>query len=268
MTVYLKIRNWERWQSWRGDRGQPPWIKLHRNVMRNPEWVSMTDAQRGQLVAIWLLAADHAGAIPASPAVLRKLCHLDSEPDLNLLVELGFIEPSPEWRQADANVAPPCHPVDPLEEKRIEKKKKRKEEDAPRPKSDATPVVFELPLINGESHPVTEQDCSRYGELYPGLDVNIEIRRMIGWLEAHPANRKTPGGIKRFINSWLSRAQDRARAPITAGMATGVDGRAARNQEAFRAVLAKLGGGDDEDVYPCAVAAGRGVQRTDDRDQD
>ena len=95
-----RIRNWSKWQSYRADRGQPPWIKIHREVMRNVEWVSLTDAQRGQLVAIWLLAADHDGVIPASPSIIQKLCFLDTPPDLELFTEQGFIEP-------DANVTPP-----------------------------------------------------------------------------------------------------------------------------------------------------------------
>ena len=101
----LKIHNWEKWQSYRADRGQPPWIKIHRECMRNVEWVSLTDAQRGQLVAIWLLAADHNGVIPASPLILKKLCHLDTEPNLKLFIEQGFIDGdaslTPERRQHD-----------------------------------------------------------------------------------------------------------------------------------------------------------------------
>lgn len=101
----LRIRNWDRWQSYRSDRGTPPWIKIHRCVMRNPDWVSLSDAQRGQLVAIWLLAADRDGLVPASPAVLKKLCYMDSEPDLKLFMDKRFIEPdanlTPERRQHD-----------------------------------------------------------------------------------------------------------------------------------------------------------------------
>jgi hypothetical protein len=101
----LKIRNWEKWQSYRRDRGQPPWIKVHREVMRNPEWVMLTDAQRGQLVGIWLLAADRDGVIPASPKLIQKLCYMDSEPDLQVFINLGFIEGdvnvTPERRQGD-----------------------------------------------------------------------------------------------------------------------------------------------------------------------
>lgn len=88
---YIAIRNWERWQSYRKDRGQPPWIKIHRRVMRNPEWVSLSDAERGQLVAIWLLAADHDGVIPASPEVVQKLCFMSKCPDFNKFSNLGFL---------------------------------------------------------------------------------------------------------------------------------------------------------------------------------
>lgn len=38
-----------------------------------------------------------------------------------------------------------------------------------------------------------------------------EFRKMIGWLDTHPKNRKTPRGIGKFVNGWLSRAQDSAR---------------------------------------------------------
>ena len=95
----MRIRKWEHWQSYRRDRGQPPWIKVHRELMRNPEWVALTDAQRGQLVGMWLLAADRDGVIPASPDLIRKLCYMDERPDLQVFVRLGFIE-------GDANVTP------------------------------------------------------------------------------------------------------------------------------------------------------------------
>lgn len=103
--TWIRIRKWDKWQTYRKDRGQPPWIKVHREVMRNPDWVALTDAQRGQLVAMWLLAADRDGVIPASPSLIKKLCYLDSEPDLQVFVRHGFIEAdanvTSEWRQHD-----------------------------------------------------------------------------------------------------------------------------------------------------------------------
>lgn len=106
----LKIHDWDEHQTYRKDRGQPPWIKVHRHIMRNIKWVALDDSERGQLVAIWLLAADHDGSIPASPSMVQKLCFMSSEPDLNKFIDLGFLESdgchgdakaAPVWRQSD-----------------------------------------------------------------------------------------------------------------------------------------------------------------------
>ena len=52
------------------------------------------------------------------------------------------------------------------------------------------------------------QNIEQWKELYPGVEVEKQIRKMSGWLEANPNRRKTRGGILRFINGWLSREQD------------------------------------------------------------
>lgn len=105
---YLKIANWSKWQTYRADRGTPPWIKIHRILLRNPEWLQLSDAQRGQIVSMWVLAADKDGSIPTNPTALQKILSLDSEPDLQLFMELGFIEHDANVasarRQDDANV--------------------------------------------------------------------------------------------------------------------------------------------------------------------
>jgi len=104
----ITIRNWDKWQSYRKDRGQPPWIKIHRRLLRNPEWVMLSDAERGQMVAMWLLAADHDGVIPASSDLIQKLCYMSKAPDLNKFTELGFLENG--WRQHGVNMASSCLP--------------------------------------------------------------------------------------------------------------------------------------------------------------
>ena len=70
-------------------------------------------------------------------------------------------------------------------------------------------TMLMLPLNDGTSHHVTDVDVGRYVELYPGIDVHQQLRNMLGWLESKPSRRKTSRGIKAFITSWLSRAQDR-----------------------------------------------------------
>ena len=86
--------------------------------------------------------------------------------------------------------------------------------DAPRAVSpaDAVPIIT-LPLHTGKEYPITENQRAEWGTLFPATDVLQELRKMRAWLLANPRNRKTPRGILRFVTSWLSREQDRARSP-------------------------------------------------------
>ena len=108
--TYLQVRNWSKWQSYRNDRGQPPWIKLHRSLLRDPEWIDLPDRYRAHLISIWLLAADRDGQVPNDAKVLQRLCQLDAKPNLKRLQDDGFLtpvgchsdaSPTPERRQLD-----------------------------------------------------------------------------------------------------------------------------------------------------------------------
>lgn len=88
------------------------------------------------------------------------------------------------------------------------------------------PLVISLPLNDGTEFGVTESMVLEFCSLYPAVDVMQELRSMRGWLLNNPKNRKTPGGIRRFINSWLSREQDKphvAKRNANAGYVHGAD---------------------------------------------
>lgn len=70
--------------------------------------------------------------------------------------------------------------------------------------------LIELPCIKGYIHKVYEDDIKHYKELYPAVDVLQELKKMLGWIESNPKNRKTESGIKSFITRWLSKCQDKA----------------------------------------------------------
>lgn len=73
----------------------------------------------------------------------------------------------------------------------------------------SSPIVYQLPLNTKKPYPITKADIKEWHDLYPAVDIKAELRKMRGWLDANPQRRKTDRGIKRFINSWLSREQDR-----------------------------------------------------------
>jgi hypothetical protein len=87
----LRIVNWEKWQTYRNDRGAPSWIKVHRNLMSNNEWAILTDAEKGQILSIWIIAADKEGQITSNPKIIKKICQLDEEPNINKFIDLKFL---------------------------------------------------------------------------------------------------------------------------------------------------------------------------------
>ena len=75
------------------------------------------------------------------------------------------------------------------------------------------PPVVALPLNDGSEYPVTRREAEEYAALYPAADVEQELRAMRGWCLSNESRRKTRSGIRRFINSWMARAQDRGGTP-------------------------------------------------------
>jgi uncharacterized protein YdaU (DUF1376 family) len=65
-----------------------------------------------------------------------------------------------------------------------------------------------LPCAGGCSYEVREDDLERDVGLFPGVEVEQEYRNMKAWLMASPKRQKTKSGIRKFMASWLTRAQD------------------------------------------------------------
>lgn len=86
--------------------------------------------------------------------------------------------------------------------------------DLPKPSS---PVVISITLNDKTEYPITEADIAGWKDLYPAVDILQELRKMKGWADANPTKRKTKTGIKRFINAWLAKEQDRYHGPVDGG---------------------------------------------------
>ena len=69
--------------------------------------------------------------------------------------------------------------------------------------------VAELPLNDNTVYGVTRQQADDFARLYPDVDVDRELCRMREWCLSNAEKRKSRNDIRRFINGWLSRAQER-----------------------------------------------------------
>lgn len=77
------------------------------------------------------------------------------------------------------------------------------------PKEPDVPAVITLTLNDKSEYSVTQADVDGWQELYPAVDVMQQLRAMRGWIDANPQNRRTRAGIRRFVNGWLSKEQNR-----------------------------------------------------------
>ena len=55
----------------------------------------------------------------------------------------------------------------------------------------------------------TKKEYDEYKQLYPNVDIDMQFKKMRGWLNGNPTKRKTKKGIARFVNNWLSNEQDK-----------------------------------------------------------
>lgn len=78
------------------------------------------------------------------------------------------------------------------------------------PAAPVSPVAVSFLLNDGKDFEISEAQVREFAELYPAIDVLQQLRAVKAWTIANPKNRKTRSGAMRFVNSWLSRAQNQA----------------------------------------------------------
>ena len=89
-TVFLKVANWEEYQHYK-DRN-PPWIKLHNQLLDSYEFCSLPDASKAHLIAIWMLASRSNNKLPHDTNWISRKISASEDVDLDLLIDSGFLE--------------------------------------------------------------------------------------------------------------------------------------------------------------------------------
>lgn len=89
--VQYKIRNWERFQHYK-DRN-PPWIKLHMELLASADWVMLDDASKLLMVVCMMLASRNDGVLTADASYVKRVAYLRSTPNFKPLIACGFLIP-------------------------------------------------------------------------------------------------------------------------------------------------------------------------------
>lgn len=72
------------------------------------------------------------------------------------------------------------------------------------------PPVLVFPCVGKgpKTWNLSPSKVAEFRESYPGVDVLAECRRALQWCRDNPTRQKTPRGMGKFLNAWLSRSQD------------------------------------------------------------
>ena len=190
----MKVINWDKWQTFRKDRGTPPWIKVYRNLLSNEEWVDLTDEEKGQLVSIWLLAADKDGEISDNPKMIQRMAMLDSEPNINKFIELEFLVSTCQPHGNHKSNSCPQH--DAPEKSREEKRRVEKSREDPDDDNSDHPVWQWTPSKN-----ITTELTSRFKIPQEFVDEKLSEFR------AYRAGIEVDGRYQNYDAKFMSDAQ-------------------------------------------------------------
>ncbi|MCG8434418.1 MAG: hypothetical protein MJA83_10340 [Gammaproteobacteria bacterium] len=101
---YFEIANFDKYQHYK-DRN-PPWIKLHRDILENYEFSCLQDASKAHLILIWLLASRLENRLPYDADWIKSKIGANEKIDLDELEKTGFIKKISdvaERKQFDSN---------------------------------------------------------------------------------------------------------------------------------------------------------------------
>ena len=205
-TQYFRVVNLEKYQHY--TKRNPPWIKLHASTLEDYDFGRLQDASKMHLCAIWLLASRTGNKIPWDSEWIARRINATAEVDLSSLQNAGFIE---LIGGASNSLATRLQSAMPETENRDREQRQRTEKISCAAPSQKPKVAALIPACSNQQFVVTESKQAEYRTAYPGVDVTLELRSIRQWCLDNPTRKKTLRGVPRFLNAWLSKAQNSGR---------------------------------------------------------
>jgi hypothetical protein len=196
----IRIKNWKQFQHFK-DR-KPPWIKLYRDLLDDPEWHELDPLSAKVLVMLWLIASENNGELPSVKKLTFRLRMFEKQL-LQTLTRLSH------WLIQDDITPISSRYHDDAPETETETYKEETETEntiAPTPDNGSgskQPVSWNR-TFNG----ITPEMVETWTKAYPACDIPQHLYRMDQWLLSNPTKAKKKN-YYRFITNWLTRAQEK-----------------------------------------------------------
>lgn len=72
-----RVKNWNRFQHFKDRR--PPWIKLYREILEDPDWHALDGENAKGLTMLWLIASENSGELPDTRKLAFRLRKSETE---------------------------------------------------------------------------------------------------------------------------------------------------------------------------------------------
>jgi hypothetical protein len=87
---YLAVKNWDKFQHYK--QRNPPWIRLHRTLLRDHKFNQLTENEQWMLVRMWLLASESDNHMAYDEKWVRRAINSSKKVPLEKFVSMGFLE--------------------------------------------------------------------------------------------------------------------------------------------------------------------------------
>jgi hypothetical protein len=87
---YFRVRKWEDFQHYK--QRNPPWIRLHRTLLRDHKFNKLSEAEQWMLVRIWLLASETDNHMAYDERWVRRAINSARKVPVDKFVQMGFLE--------------------------------------------------------------------------------------------------------------------------------------------------------------------------------
>lgn len=210
MDKRYRFKKWKKYQSSRKDRKGTPWIKLHKSILEKNEFMEdLTEGEQSRLMKLMLISDPKTGELPP-PNRIRFRLFID---DIDMTIYSYFIEEIKERKTNDVNQdGNHSGNQDGNQMSTTLAPKRRGEESISKILSGANEEYlahFKFCTKNAnETWAPGTLFIQTISGAFPDVNFDEEFRKIEAWLLSNPSKRKTGRGMKRFLNSWLSRAND------------------------------------------------------------
>lgn len=153
----IKIKGWNRFLHYHNGKRKVPWIKLYADLLENHDFLTLTESERYQLIALWLLALKLDNSIPEDIGFIKDKINSQTFTGLEKFIKLGFLEIGEVEKEEEIK-------KETKSEKKERKKREKKEE------------------VNPEVSEFVQKACflykEKFGVPYPNNNIPRVVRQI------------------------------------------------------------------------------------------